>query len=345
MGNFKTATWYLNHSPRKHGDTRGADRTNIKIGLGLFGATGNVNSDHLMSLIALKSLTDELLEAHDTSKMIECPDVPGTFLLKDETYKIESNLAIERVIQADMHRDVPRWSNFPDGKWLRSALSSIATIGFQKGRTREKVKLSRGKSVELAVVRSNHRDPSSQPASPTPPADTLLPPTQPTASIHRMPNTTQSASSAILQVVPRSHIPLHTRATSICESPQTHPIASQLSRTSKFSSSSILQTPARHVSYLSRMILVVHRERTTTPWTKPLTFFLTDQAVNIDEAKRVEKRLDYKAFKEGLAENTFLNYDGEKDRILYQHSKVGPFSIEYPSQWRTAFTRCVATLP
>jgi hypothetical protein len=67
-----------------------------------------------------------------------------------------------------------------------------------------------------------------------------------------------------------------------------------------------------------------------------MTSFLTDQAANLDEERRLEKHFDYRAFGERLAENTFLNYDSGKDRIVYQHSEVGRLSIDYPSQWRAA---------
>ena len=67
-----------------------------------------------------------------------------------------------------------------------------------------------------------------------------------------------------------------------------------------------------------------------------MTFFLTDQATNLDEERRLEKHIDNRAFVEGPTENTFLNYDSGKDRIVYQHSEVGQLSIDYLSQWSAA---------
>jgi hypothetical protein len=67
-----------------------------------------------------------------------------------------------------------------------------------------------------------------------------------------------------------------------------------------------------------------------------MILFLRDEAANLDEERRLEKHFDYRAFVEGLAENTFLHYDSGKDRIVYQHSEVGQLSIDYLSQWRAA---------
>jgi hypothetical protein len=88
---------------------------------------------------------------------------------------------------------------------------------------------------------------------------------------------------AAISLVAQGHpLPLHTRATTASEpsgstrgrSPmalmprQTFPtvIVSQPSPTSQVLAASILKSPGRHVSYLNKMVLVVRREGTTTPW-------------------------------------------------------------------------------
>jgi hypothetical protein len=127
-----------------------------------------------------RSLTKEVIEAHDTKNMIPHPKIPGGFKFQAQTSREESALAVGRIIQADSINSTQRWQHFPHHEWLIEALLAIAKSGFLnrrrlKSRTpKENRKAERGSRPRPY---SGYRQASSSP-EPNPHPASLSAPTQ-----------------------------------------------------------------------------------------------------------------------------------------------------------------------
>ena len=129
MANFQTAAWYSTHPPARatqsSGDT--IDVQTIMQGLGI--------ADEA----AWRSLTNEVVEAHNTKNMIPHPKIPDGLLIQGPTNRQESALAVARIIQADSINSAPKWQHFPHPEWLTDALLEIAKRGFMNKRISPKI--------------------------------------------------------------------------------------------------------------------------------------------------------------------------------------------------------------
>jgi hypothetical protein len=67
-----------------------------------------------------------------------------------------------------------------------------------------------------------------------------------------------------------------------------------------------------------------------------MSFFLTEEGLELEEAKLRERHFSYDAFESTLAQTSFLRYKDEEDQVMFQHSKLGTITIESASDWRTA---------
>jgi hypothetical protein len=67
-----------------------------------------------------------------------------------------------------------------------------------------------------------------------------------------------------------------------------------------------------------------------------MSSFLTEEGLNVGEAKLSERRFSYDVFESALAQTSFLRYKDEEDQVMFQHSKLGMITIESASDWRAA---------
>jgi hypothetical protein len=82
--------------------------------------------------------------------------------------------------------------------------------------------------------------------------------------------------------------------------------------------------------------MVVWRVTISKAWTEPMSFFLTEEGLNVKEGKLSERHFSHDVFELALAQTSFLGYKDEEDQVMFQHSKLGMITIESASDWRTA---------
>jgi hypothetical protein len=301
----------------------------------------------LANEVALRSLTKEVVEAHNTKNMIPHPKIPDSFLIRSPTNRQESAMAVGRIIGEDSINSTPRWQHFPHQEWLIEALLAIAKTGFGHQRKRKKYleKQLKENPKEKRGFRprpySGYCLTSLSPETNPQPAPQLAPTQAQTPFMtSHVPTTTLVAAPFPLvnSAFSTSSYPLESpRPDPPPRSPPSPTQSQLLSTTSQppTSNATPLLIPTS-ISNLGRMILVVRRANISKSWTEPISFFLTEEALELEEAKLRERHFSYDVFESTLAQTSFLRYKGEEDQVMFQHSKLGIITIESASDWRTA---------
>jgi hypothetical protein len=342
MANFQTAAWYCTHPPARPGPcgqprSDALDVQTVLQGLGLANEAAWI------------SLMNEVVEAHNTKNMIPHPKIPDGFLIQGRPKGKNLHWQLRELFKrtrstlcqdgntsltkngSPMHFLKLRKEDSRTSEESSNIYKNTPDTQEKRDKNRQKKKCRRSDHYSGYSQTSLPPEPTLQPAPQSASTQAQKPFTTshiPTTSIVAAISPLASSASPTSSYPPESPRP----------GPPPSPAQAQLlSATSKppTTDATPLHMPTS-IFNLRRMIMAVRRVTISKAWTELMSFFRTEEALNVEEAKLSERHFSHDVFEPALAQTSFLGYKDEEDQVMFQHSKLGMITIESASDWRTA---------